>query len=100
MERLRSVECFEVKWNRTLQWHQVSNMITCRSNFAACLMDNQDIMVIGGFKEDVSIGLRSVCKDVEILNTERNVWTVAPRLKQAKSALACVKVNNENLEFK
>ena len=100
VERLRSVECFHIKWNGTLQWHQVPNMITCRSNFDACLMDNKDIMVIGGFKEDVSIGLRSVCKDVEILNTEMNVWKVAPRLKQAKSALACVKVNNENLEFK
>ena len=99
VERLRSVECFEIKWNNTLQWHQVPNMITCRSNFAACLMDNKDIMVIGGFKEDVSIGLRSVCKDVEILNTERNVWSKGPGLKKAKSALACVSLNNEDLEF-
>ena len=85
MERLRSVECFEIKWNGSLQWHQVPNMITCRSNFAACLVDNK-IMVIGGFKEDVSIGLRSVCKDTEILHTERNVWRPGPRFNQAKSA--------------
>ena len=48
VERLQSVECFEVKWNGSLQWHHVPNMITCRSNFAACRMENQDIMVIGG----------------------------------------------------
>ena len=102
VERLRSVECFEIKWNGTLQWLYVPNMITCRSNFAACLMENdQDIMVIAGFKEDVNnIGLKSVCKDVEILSTERNVWRSGPRLIQAKSALACVHINNENLQFK
>ena len=101
VERLRSVECFHIKWNGTLQWHQVPNMITCRSNFDACLMENdQEIMVIGGFKEDVSTGLRSVCKDVEILNTEQNVWRKGPSLKQAKSALACIAINNENMELR
>ena len=40
VERLQSVECFEVKWNGSLQWHHVPNMITCRSNFAACRMEN------------------------------------------------------------
>ena len=100
VERLRSVECFEIKWNGSLQWHQVPNMITCRSNFAACLVDrDNEIMVIGGFKEDVSIGLRSVCKDTEVLNTERNVWRPGPRLNQAKSALACIHIDNQNLEF-
>ena len=101
VERLRSVECFGINWNRKLQWHQVPNMIICRSNFAVCLVENeQDIMVMGGFKEDVNIGLRSVCKDVEILQTERNVWSSGPRLNQAKSALACIHIDNQNLEFK
>ena len=100
-ERLRSVECFDIKWNGTLQWHQVPNMITCRSNFTACVMANyQDLMVIGGFKEDVNAGLRSVCKNVEILNTERNVWRPGPSLNEAKSALACIKVDNEHSGFK
>ena len=40
VERLQSVECFEVKWNGSLQWLHVPNMITCRSNFAACRMEN------------------------------------------------------------
>ena len=62
--------------------------------------NDQDIMVIAGYKEDVSIGLKSVCKDVEILSTERNVWRSGPRLIQARSALACVHINNENLQFK
>ena len=76
-------------------------MITCRSNFAACVMENnQDIMVIGGFKEDVNAGLRKVCKDVEILNTERNVWRPGPKLNEAKSALACIKLDNQHLGFK
>ena len=70
---LQSVECFEVKWNGSLQWHHVPNMITCRSNFAACRTDNQDIMVIGGFKEDTSVNLWPVCKDVEILDINENV---------------------------
>lgn len=100
-ERLRSVECFDIKWNGTLQWHQVPNMITCRSNFAACMMANdKDLMVIGGFKEDVNAGLRSVCKDVEILNTERNVWRSGPCLAEAKSALACIMLDNQYSEFK
>ena len=98
---LWSAECFSIKWNGTLQWHEVPNMITCRSNFAACLMENnQDIMVIGGFKEDVNAGLRKVCKDVEILNTERNVWRPGPKLNEAKSALACIKIDNQHLGFK
>ena len=100
-ERLRSVECFNTQWNGTLQWHEVPNMITCRSNFAACVMENnQDIMVIGGFKEDVNAGLRKVCKDVEILNTERNVWRPGPKLSEAKSALACIKLDNQHSGFK
>ena len=101
VERLRSVECFEIKWNGTLQWHAVPDMITCRSNFAACVMENnQDLMVIGGFKEDVNAGLRTVCNDVEILNTETNVWMTGPKLNEAKSALACIKTDNEHLGFK
>ena len=62
--------------------------------------NNQDIMVIGGFKEDVNAGLRKVCKDVEILNTERNVWRPGPKLNEAKSALACIKLDNQHLGFK
>ena len=100
VERLQSVECFEVKWNGSLQWHHVPNMITCRSNFAACRMENQDIMVIGGFKEDTSVNLRAVCKDVEILDITENVWRPGPSLNKAKSALACISVNNQDLEFK
>ena len=42
----------------------------------------------------------SVCKDVEILNTERNVWRPGPSLKEAKSALACIIVDNQHSEFK
>ena len=99
VERLRSVECFEIKWNGSLQWHQIPNMIDCRSNFASCLEDNE-IMVIGGCKEDVSIGLMSVCKDTEILHTEGNVWRPGPRLIQAKSALSCINIDNQNLEFR
>ena len=99
VERLRSVECFEIKWNGSLQWHQIPNMIDCRSNFASCLEDNE-IMVIGGFKEDVSIGLRSVCKDTEILHTEGNVWRPGPLLNQAKSALSCINIDNQNLELR
>ena len=100
VERLQSVECFEVKWNGSLQWLHVPNMITCRSNFAACRMENQDIMVIGGFKEDTSVNLRAVCKDVEILDITENVWRPGPSLNKAKSALACISVNNQDLEFK
>ena len=76
-------------------------MITCRSNFAACVMENnEDLMVIGGFKEDVNAGLRTVCNDVEILNMERNIWRPGPSLDEAKSALACIKLDNQHLEFK
>ena len=100
VERLQSVECFEVKWNGSLQWHHVPNMITCRSNFAACRTDNQDIMVIGGFKEDASVNLRAVCKDVEILDINENVWKPGPSLKKAKSALACISVDNQDLELR
>ena len=76
-------------------------MFTCRSNFAACVMANEkDLMVIGGFKENGNAGLRSVCKDVEILNTERNVWRPGPSLRgEAKSALASlwtINIQNSN----
>ena len=102
VERFQSVECFKVKWNGSLQWHHVPNMINCRSIFAACRMENQDIMVIGGSKEDtsVSVNLRAVCKDVEILDITENVWRPGPSLNKAKSALACISVNNQDLEFK
>ena len=97
VERLRSVECFDIKWNGTLQWHEVPNMVTCRSHFAACVMENnQDIIMVLGGLEDRN----TVCKDVEILNIERNIWRPGPSLDKARYAMACIKMDNKNFEFK
>ena len=93
---LKSVECFSMG-AINLDWHPVPDMIDCRSNFTACVV-NKKIMVIGGFKADLQFS--GVCKDVEMFDPLENVWTSAPKLNVARSALASVNCDNEFLDFK
>ena len=96
--RLKSVECFSLGVGAiNLDWHPVPDMIDCRSNFTACVV-NKKIMVIGGFKADLQFS--GVCKDVEMFDPLENVWTSAPKLNVARSALASVNCDNEFLDFK
>ena len=106
-ERLSSVECFSlgtVNPNCTLhplcgalQWHPVPSMIDRRSNFSACLYDEDKILVMGGFKEVLSDGyhpVRGITNDVEIFDSKEMSWMSAPKLKVPRSALACVNYDN------
>ena len=104
-ERLSSVECFSlgtVNPNCTLhplcgalQWHPVPSMIDRRSNFSACLYDEDKILVMGGSKVfSDGYHLRRITNDVEIFDSKEMSWMSAPKLKVPRSALACVNYDN------
>ena len=92
-ERLNSVECFTPGMTRCV-WHQVPNMVNCRSNFSACALNNTEIAVIGGFKKNAVDEIGEVCSDVEILNVSENTWSTGAPLNIPRSALACVNCSN------
>ena len=99
---LSSVECFTFGAGlANLTWHTVPDMIDCRSNFAACV-DEDKIVVVGGFKTDLSDpnnAFSGVCKDVEVFHPRENIWKSSSKLNVARSALAVVNCDNEQLNF-
>merc|ERR1711923_382274 len=99
---LSSVECFTFGVGlANLTWHTVPDMIDCRSNFAACV-DDDKIVVVGGFKTDLrdpNNAFSGVCKDVEVFHPRENIWKSSSKLNVARSALAVVNCDNEQLNF-
>ena len=100
--RLSSVECFTFGAGlANLTWHTVPDMLDCRSNFAACVEEDK-IIVVGGFKTDLSDpnnAFSGVCKDVEVFHPRENIWKSSSKLNVARSALAVVNCDNEQLNF-
>ena len=97
--RLSSVECFTFGAGlANLTWHTVPDMIDCRSNFAACV-EEEKIVVVGGFKSNPNDAFSGVCKDVEVFDTRENIWKSSSKLNVARSALAVVNCDNEQLNF-
>ena len=96
-ERLKSVECFTPGLIR-FHWHPVPNMLNRRSNFAACAINDQTIMVLGGFKNGLD-DAGEACSNVEILNLVNNEWVQSSNLNIPRSALACILCDNL-MEFK
>ena len=90
-QRLSSVECFTPGVTRCV-WHQVPSLANCRSNFSACVLNDNEIAVIGGKNENDEFG--GVCSDVEILNVSENTWSTGAPLNIPRSALACVSCSN------
>ena len=112
-ERLSSVECFSlgtVNLHCTLhplcgalQWHPVPSMIDRRSNFSACLYDEDKILVMGGFKEELTDGyhpVRGITNNVEIFDSKEMSWMSAPKLKVPRSALASVNYDNGYMKLR
>ena len=97
--RLSSVECFTFGAGlANLTWHTVPDMIDCRSNFAACV-EEEKIVVVGGFKSNPNNAFSGVCKDVEVFDPRENIWKSSSKLNVARSALAVVNCDNEQLNF-
>ena len=92
-QRLSSVECFTPGVTRCV-WHQVPSLANCRSNFSACVLNDNEIAVIGGFKKNAMDEIGEVCSDVEILNVADNSWSPGAPLNIPRSALACVSCRN------
>ena len=98
--RLSSVECFTFgEGLANLTWHTVPDMIDCRSNFAACVEEDK-IVVVGGFKTDLSDPENEMLReDVEVFHPRENIWKSCSKLNVARSALAVVNCDNEQLNF-
>ena len=92
-ERLNSVECFTPGLTRCI-WHQVPSMVNCRSNFSACVLNNNEIAAIGGFKKNPNDNIGEACADVEIICVSENTWSPGAPLNIPRSALASVKCSN------
>ena len=69
-------------------------MVNSRSNFSACVINNDEIAAIGGFKKNPTDEMGEVCADVEILKVSDNTWSPGAPLNIPRSALACVNCSN------
>ena len=97
--RLSSVECFTFGAGlANLTWHTVPDMIDCRSYFAACVEEDK-IVVAGGFKTINGCISCSICKDVEVFHPRENIWESSSDLNVARAAMASVNCDNEELNL-
>ena len=92
-QRMASVECLTPGLVANV-WHPVPDMLHRRSNFAAVLVDNNTIMVVGGKRRDAQDANGEVCGQVEFLDISQNIWRVGPALSVPRYGLRAVKVEN------
>ena len=55
---------------------------------------NPYFKVVGGFKKDPEDAEGEICGEVELLDLEKKVWSLAPSLIVPRSALKVLQVNN------
>merc|ERR1711939_1210137 len=91
---LSSVECFHPNVDNTFRrWHDhdVRNMLHSRSNFASCVVEDEKLMVFGGYKREIDEAKKDGGDGhfpfVDAYCPNNNVWTAGASLNFKKSGL-------------
>ncbi len=83
--RLRTMESFDISGGTESDWTEMPSMLTCRSNFGVCTIENQ-IVVAGGYEHP------STTAKCEWFDGDR--WHMGQDMERAASALAMTCVSS------